>query len=103
MVQDKYLSKMIYDVSWHELLRQLEYKCKWKNKKFYQIDTYYPSSQICSRCGYQNKEVKNLNIRKWECPNCTNNNERDINASINIMFEGLKKYMEEYKDELMSM
>ena len=93
MVQNKNLSKKIYDASWYELIRQLEYKSNWKNKKFYQIETYYSSSQICNRCGYQEKMIKDLSIRKWECPNCTNNNERDINASINIMFEGLKIYM----------
>lgn len=93
MVQNKNISKKIYDASWYELIRQLEYKSKWKNKEFYQIDIYYPSSQICSRCGYQNKKIKDINIRKWQCPNCTNINERDINASINIMFEGIKKYM----------
>ena len=87
------LSKNIYDASWAELIRELEYKSKWRSKLFYQIDTYYPSSQICSRCGYQNKEVKDIRIRKWECPNCLNLNERDLSASINIMFEGLKIYM----------
>ncbi len=76
MVQNKTLSKKIYDVSWYELIRQLEYKSKWKNKQFYQIDEYYPSSQICSRCDYQNKKLKDLTIRKWECPNCTNNNDK---------------------------
>ena len=100
MVQNKNLSKKIYDVSWYELIRQLEYKSKWKNKQFYQIDTYYPSSQICSRCGYQEKKAKDLSIRKWECKNCTNQNERDINASINIMFEGIKKYIKEVLNEL---
>lgn len=101
MVQNKRLSKKIYDSSWYELIRQLEYKSKWKNKKFYQIETYYASSQICNRCGYQEKKVKDLSLRKWECPNCTNNNERDINSSINIMFEGLKIYMKE-ENELQS-
>lgn len=93
MVQNKIFSKKIYDASWYELIRQLEYKSKWKNKQLYRIETYYPSSQICSRCGYQNKETKELRIRKWECIKCTNINERDINASINIMFEGIKKYI----------
>ena len=93
MAQNKRLSKKIYDVSWYELIRQLEYKSKWRNKLFYQIDTYYPSSQICSRCGYQERKVKDLSIRKWECPSCTNNNDRDINSSINIMFEEIKMYM----------
>ena len=98
MVQNKNLSKKIYDASWYELIRQLEYKSKWNNKQFFQIEQYYPSSQICSRCGYQNKEMKDLRIRKWECQKCTNINERDINASINIMFEGLKKYMKSIKE-----
>ena len=84
MVQNKRLSKKIYDASWYELIRQLEYKSKWKNKKFYQIETYYPSSQICNRCGYQEKKIKDLSIRKWECPSCTNNNERDIMLFIQV-------------------
>ncbi len=100
MVQNKRLSKKIYDASWYELIRQLEYKSKWKNKQFYQVETYYPSSQICSRCGYQEKKIKDLNIRKWECPKCTNRNNRDINASINIMFEGIKLYIKKGIKEL---
>ena len=95
MVKNSPLSKQIYDASWQELIRCISYKSKWKNKKFYQIDTNYPSSQLCSHCGYKNKEIKNLSIRKWECPKCQNENDRDINASINIMSEGLSKYMDE--------
>ena len=95
MVKNSHFSKQIYDASWQELIRCISYKSKWKNKKFYQIDTSYPSSQICSHCGYKNKELKNLNIRNWECPKCQSENERDINASINIMNEGLRKYMDE--------
>ena len=97
MVQNKKISKKIYDASWNELLKQLEYKTKWKGKYMYKIDTYYPSSQICNRCGYKEKKVKDLNIRKWECPRCNNTNLRDINASINILFEGLKQYMKDYE------
>ena len=95
MVQTKKISKQIYDASWYELIRQIGYKSKWRGKKFYQINTYYPSSQICNHCGYQERKVKDLNIRKWECPSCTSINERDINASINIMWEGIKQYMKE--------
>ena len=97
MVHNKNMSKKIYDASWNKLLRQLEYKIKWKGKNMYKIDTYYPSSQICNRCGYKEKKVKDLNIRKWECPRCNNTNLRDINASINILFEGLKQYMKDYE------
>lgn len=100
MVQNKHLSKSIYDASWSELIRQLGYKCKWKNKIFYQVDTYYPSSQICSRCGYKEKTVKDLSVRDWKCPNCTNRNNRDLNASINIMFEGINLYIKRVVNEL---
>jgi len=93
LVQNKKLSKRIYDASWHELIRQLTYKSKWAGKICYQIGTYYPSSQTCNRCGSINKNVKDLKIREWECPKCTNINNRDINASINIMWEGIKANM----------
>jgi len=96
MVKKSHLAKAIHDASWSELIRQLEYKVKQKGKRFYQISTYYPSSQECSRCGYIEKRVKDLKIRNWECPECSDYHERDYNASVNIMFEGLKKYMLEF-------
>lgn len=70
-----------------------KFKRKNKSRKSYQINTYYPSSQKCNHCGYKESKVKDLNIRNWVCPNCTNLNERDINASINILWEGIKLYM----------
>ena len=85
------LRKGITNASLRELERQLEYKAKWKNKTLVKINAYYPSSQICSSCGYQNKLVKDLNIRNWSCPKCNHEHERDINASINILFQGLLK------------
>ena len=95
MLKNHKLSKSIIDVSWNELIRQIEYKTKWKNKKFYKIDTYYPSSKLCSRCDTKNEEIKNLNIRKWTCSKCGMEHDRDINASINIMIKGIEMYMKE--------
>ena len=63
------------------------------NNPFSEINRYYPSSQICNHCGFRNRALKDLNIREWECPSCHNKLDRDLNASINIMFEGLKEYM----------
>lgn len=94
MLSNKELSKKISDASFYEIIRQLEYKCKYKNKYFYQIDTYYPSSQECSVCGNIDKIYKNLNEREYKCSKCQNEIDRDLNASINIMYEGLKMYMQ---------
>ncbi len=65
MVKNHHLAKAISDVSWYELTRQLEYKAKWNGRKYIKIDTFYASSQICSVCGYQNTETKDLSVRKW--------------------------------------
>ena len=89
LIEKKEMSKYICDASLSEIIRQLEYKSKWQDKHFYQINTYYPSSQICSHCNIKNKEIKDLNKRNWTCSNCKNENDRDINAATNIMWEGL--------------
>ena len=88
----KTLRKHILHSSLSEIIRQLTYKAKWSGKKLVQIDEYYPSSQECNHCGYINKEVKDLSVRSWECPKCGNMLDRDINASINILFKGVEKY-----------
>ena len=88
------LSKNINDACFNEILKQLEYKSKFKGKKFYQIYEYYPSRQTCSGCDNQDKKYKNLNERNYECTKCHLELDRDLNASINIMFEGLKMYIE---------
>ncbi len=97
MQKNHYIAKGLNENPISEIMRVLKYKAVWNNKKLIQIDRYYPSSQICNVCNYQNKEVKNLSIRKWECPVCHIEHERDYNAAVNIMFKGLEKYMKEMK------
>ena len=93
MLSNKELSKKISDSSFYEIIRQLEYKSKNKGKLFYQIDTYYPSSQKCHICGNIDKKYKDLIERVYKCSKCQNDIDRDLNASINIMYEGVKLYM----------
>ena len=88
MVKNKRLSKSISDVAWSEFMRQLEYKATWKGKTIIKISKWFPSSQICSNCGASTGK-KPLHIRKFVCPHCNINHDRDINASINIRNYGL--------------
>ena len=94
--KDNKLSSKINDVTFSEIIRQFQYKARYKGKVFYQINTYYPSSQICSRCSAQDKRYKDLTRREYKCLKCNQEIDRDLNASINIMFEGLKLYMKNY-------
>lgn len=95
----KKLRKEIINATFSEIIRKLEYKCRWLNKIFYQVDTYYPSSQICNRCGNVDKRMKDIRKREYKCSKCNNEIERDLNASINIMYEGICSiYKERYSN-----
>ena len=89
------LSKAIQDASIYELFRQMEYKSRNKGNLLYQIDQYYPSSQKCARCGNIEKNMKEIDKRMYECTSCGNQLDRDYNASLNIMDEGLNMYMKQ--------
>lgn len=82
-------NKRVGDVSWYEFRRQLTYKSKWYGRDLSVIDRYYPSSQVCHICGFRSGK-KSDDIRKWTCPNCGEELDRDINAAINILNEGLR-------------
>ncbi len=63
----------------------LEYKAKWHGREIIIAPSNYASSQLCSNCGYKNKDVRNLAFRKWICPECNTEHDRDVNASKNLL------------------
>ena len=92
MSKNHHLSKSILDASFHQICLLLKWKVKQLGKYYYQVDTYYPSSKTCNRCENKTEITNRLEIREWECERCGMRHDRDINASMNIMFEGLKMH-----------
>ena len=90
MVKNHNLAKAISDCGWYELTRQLDYKSDWNNRNYIKIGRFTKSSQPCSVCGYINTETKDLSVREWTCPQCGTVHDRDVNAAINILNEGLR-------------
>lgn len=89
MVRNHHLAKSITDASWGAFVRMLEYKAKWYGKTLCKIGRFYPSSKTCHHCGYI-KEDLSLSDRFYTCPNCGKLIDRDLNAAMNILDEGLR-------------
>ncbi|EOT43582.1 IS200/IS605 family element RNA-guided endonuclease TnpB [Enterococcus columbae] len=89
MLRNHKLARSISDVSWSSFVAKLQYKADWYGREIIKVDTWFPSSQICSECGHKDGK-KSLDIREWTCPICHTHHDRDIIASINILIEGLR-------------
>ena len=87
--------KKMQDYGFGIFLRILEHVAKCTGTKLIKVDKFYPSSQLCSQCGYRNTEMKNLSIRQWCCPNCGTEHDRDRNAAINILNEGTRIFKDQ--------
>lgn len=90
MLRNHKLAKSISDVSWSKFFRMLEYKAGLYGSELIKIDRFYPSSQICSVCGYKNTKTKDLGVREWTCPKCGTHHDRDTNAAKNILHKALE-------------
>ena len=91
MLKNHKLARSVSDVSWSQFTTMLQYKADWYGRTISKIDRFYPSSQTCSCCGCVNPETKDLSVREWICPNCGTSHDRDVNASISILNEGLRQ------------
>ena len=89
MIKNHNLAESVCEMNFGEFRRMLEYKAKWYNRKIAFVNRFYPSSKTCHNCGYINKPLK-LSDRQWVCPQCGELIERDFNAALNILDEGLK-------------
>src|SRR5699024_3052395 len=94
MIKNHKLSKHIADASWGSFVTFLQYKCDWYGKELVKVNRFYPSSKTCGACGWINQNLK-LSDREWTCSSCGVEHDRDVNASRNILHEGLKIYREE--------
>ena len=93
MERNRKLAKSITDASFSRFVSMLEYKAGWYGRKIIKVDRFYPSTQLCSGCGYRNESVKGLKglkVREWICPECGEVHDRDLNAARNILKEGMK-------------
>lgn len=90
------IAKSILDASFNRICQLLKWKCQLNGKYYYQVDAYFPSSKKCSHCDNKTEVTNDLNVRSWICDTCGSENDRDVNASINIMFEGLKLHYQKY-------
>ena len=90
MMSDSKLAKNISDASMSRFISMLVYKANWYGRTIAKVPSDFPSSQLCSSCGYKNSITKDLAIRKWICPKCGSIHDRDINAAKNILSKGIE-------------
>ena len=90
MIQNRRLARSMSDAALGELRRMLEYKCRWYGRTLVTVDRFFPSSKLCSACGFKLAELP-LALRRWRCPECGVEHDRDLNAAVNIEREGLRR------------
>lgn len=92
MLQNHHLAKAIQEVGFYKFKETLINRAMVNGKEVKFVDRFYPSSKLCSNCGYKNTKLK-LSDREWTCPICGEYHDRDINAAINILKEGERLWL----------
>ena len=87
MLQNHHMARSIQELSLYRFQEMLRYKSEWHNRNLVEIDRFFPSSKLCSICGYKKTDLT-LKDREWTCPDCGTTHNRDINAAVNILNEG---------------
>ena len=90
MSQSLHFGKSVSDNGWGMFTSFLAYKLADMGKQLVKVDKFFASSQTCHVCGYKNPKTKDLSVRVWDCPVCGTHHDRDVNAAINIMNEGMR-------------
>jgi putative transposase len=93
IVKNRRLARSASDAALGELRRMLEYKCRWYGRTLVTVGRFFPSTKLCSACGFKLAELP-LSLRRWRCPECGVEHDRDVNAAVNIEREGLRKLRE---------
>ena len=88
MFENKNISSILQRTGLASLVEKIKYKSEWHDKEFIQISRWFPSSKKCHNCGHINQDLKDE--KHWTCPKCGKHHDRDINASKNILKEGLR-------------
>ena len=84
------INRKVYDDGWYMFTKMLEYKASWNGKRVVRVDEDYPSTQICSCCNRQSPKTIELGVKRWTCPSCREELDRDHNAARNTLKEGLR-------------
>ncbi|MFJ7969080.1 RNA-guided endonuclease InsQ/TnpB family protein [Streptomyces sp. NPDC096324] len=83
------LAKSVHDAGWAQFVSMLEHKAARYGRVFTRVDRFFPSSQLCSACGFKDGP-KPLAVREWTCIGCGTVHDRDVNAARNVRTEGSK-------------